>query len=69
MRVCLHLSSLGHTFAGLDALKPPVTDVSVAGTSTILVPSTVRSATTGSAGFLECAALWARQRGCCCAGY
>ena len=44
------------TFAGLESLKPPVTNVSVTGTSTILKPSTARSTTTGSAGFLEHAA-------------
>ena len=45
------------TCAGLDALKPHAIGVSVAGTSTLLIPSTARSATTGSAGFLESAAL------------
>ena len=50
---------LGLTFAGLDALKPPVVSVSVAGNSAFLEPSTTRSATTGSAGFRERAALWA----------
>jgi len=49
-------------FAGLDALKPPVTSVSIAGTSTVLIPSTSRSATTGSAGCRERAALCARHR-------
>ena len=53
----LHGVSLGLTFAGLDTLKPPVINVSVAGTSTILIPSTTRSATTGSAGLLKLAAL------------
>ena len=48
-RFYLHGVSSGLTFAGLDALKPPVISVSVASTSTILVPSTARSATTGSA--------------------
>ena len=55
--------SPGLTFAGLHALKPPVIDVSVAGTSAVLKPSTARSATTDSAGFLEGAALWARVNG------
>ena len=41
--------NLGLTFAGLDALKPPVSSASSAGTSTILIPSTARSATTDSA--------------------
>ena len=48
------------TFAGLDTLEPSVIRVSVAGTSTIFKPSTVRSATTDSARFLERAALWTR---------
>jgi len=46
-------------FAYRHALEPPVISVSVAGTSTILIPSTARSATTGSAGFLERATHWA----------
>ena len=45
------------TFASLHALKPPVINVSIANTSTVPKPSTVGSATTDSAGFLECAAL------------
>ena len=56
----LHGVSLGLTFADRDALKPPVTSVAVADTSAVLIPSTVRSATTSSTGFLERAALWAR---------
>ena len=58
----LHVISLELTFASLDALKPAVVNVPVAGTSTTLKPSTARSATTASAGFLERAALWARRR-------
>ena len=46
------------TFAGLHALRPPVINVLVADTSTLLIPSTAGSATTGSARFLEGAALW-----------
>ena len=46
------------TFAGLHALQPAVTHVSVAGTSTIIIPSTTRSATTDSPGFLEHTAVW-----------
>ena len=42
-------TSLGLTFAGVDALKPLVISVSIASTSTILIPSTARSATTDSA--------------------
>ena len=53
----LHAISLALTFASLHALKPPVINVSVASTSTVLKPSTARSATTDSAGFLERAAL------------
>ena len=61
-RISLHWVSLGLTFAGRDALKPPVTSVSVAGTSSaVLIPSTARSATTVSNGFLEFAALWTRR--------
>ena len=45
----LHSVRLGLTFTGFDALKPPVISVSVAGSSTILVPSTARSTTTGAA--------------------
>ena len=48
-----HALSLELTFARLQALKPLVIDVSVAETSAVLVPSTTRSATTESAGFLE----------------
>ena len=49
--------NLGLTFASFHALKPAVAHVSVAGTSTILIPSTARSATTDSPGFLERAAI------------
>ena len=58
--VSKHASSVANlrlTFAGLHALKPAVTHVSVAGTSTILIPSAARSATTDSPGFLERAAV------------
>ena len=57
----LHSVSLGLTFTGFDALKPSVISVSVAGSSTILVPSTARSTATGSAGFIKSAAFWARH--------
>ena len=53
----LHATALTRTFAGLHALKPSVTSVSTASTSTVLEPSTARSAATDSAGFKECAAL------------
>ena len=49
--------SLGLTSAGSGAFKPPMIGVSVAGTSAVLIPSTARSATTGSAGFRKRAAL------------
>ena len=54
--------SLELTFAGLQAVKPPVINVSVPGTATVLIPRTTRSTATHSAGFLERAALWARHR-------
>ena len=44
---------IGLTFASLHALNKTVVDVSVATISTILMPSTTRSATTYSSGFLE----------------
>ena len=54
----VHAIALELTFAGLRTLKPAVISVSVDGTSTVLKPSTARSATTDSAGFPERAALW-----------
>ena len=57
-----HGGSIGLTFAGLHALEPPVISVSVAGTSTMLIPSTARSATTISTGLPKLAALWAHLR-------
>ena len=58
----LHVIALELTFAGLHALKPAVMSVSAAGPSTVLEPSTARSATTDSAGFRELTALWTRYR-------
>ena len=59
----MHLAlELTFTLAGLHALKPPVINVSVAGTSAVLGPSTARSAATDSTGFPERAALRARHR-------
>ena len=58
----LHVLTLELTFASLHALKPPMIRVSVASTSTILEPSTARSAATDSAGSTERAAFWARHR-------
>ena len=46
-------SNLVLTFAGLHALDPAVVKFIIAGTSTILIPSTTRSTTTDSPGFLE----------------
>ena len=43
----LGVSTMGLTFAGLRALGPTVVSVSI--TSTVLVPSSARSATTDSA--------------------
>ena len=57
-----YVLSLELTFAGLDALKPFVSSVSVVGTAAILIPSTARSATTDFAGFHESPALWACHR-------
>ena len=59
-RRCIYLS-IQLTFAGLHAIEPHVINVFVAGTSTVLKPSTARSATTGSVGFLKCAAFRARH--------
>ena len=56
----LHAVNLQLTCAGLHALKPSVIHVAFTGTSALLKPSTARSATTGSAGFLEGVALCAR---------
>ena len=53
----IHAVNLELTFADLRAFKPPVINISVADTSAILIPSTARSATTDSTGFLERAAL------------
>ena len=57
-----HAVNIELTFAGLHSLKPPVINAFIAGTSAVLIPSTVRSAATDSAGFQEGAALWARHR-------
>ena len=52
------------TFAGRSTLRPLVMSAFIAGTTTVLKPSTTRGATTVSTGFLEPTALWTRQ----CAG-
>ena len=45
----LHVISLELTFAGLHAFRPPVINIFVTNSSTLLEPSTTRSATTDSA--------------------
>ena len=55
--ILLHRMSLGLTFAGIRALRPPVIYVFVCSTSAVLIPSAARSAAADSAGFRECAAL------------
>ena len=57
----LHAINIELTFAGPHALKPPVINVSAAGPSAVLKPSTARSAATDSTGFLERAALGTRH--------
>ena len=52
-------SALGFTFADLQAFKPSV--FHIPGTSAVMKPSTARSATTFSAGFLERTALRAHH--------
>ena len=59
--IYLDVVSLGLTFAGLDALKPTVISVSVAGASAAFIPSTARSTTTDPTGFLERVTLWAHH--------
>ena len=59
--IYLHVIKLELTLAGLYAFKPPVINIFVAGSSTVLEPSTARSAATDSAGFLERAALRTRH--------
>ena len=60
-RIDLHAVDIELTFAGLGSLKPHVTNVSVAGASAILIPSTARSATTDSAGLYKISTFWARH--------
>ena len=54
-----HAVSFELTFAGRHAFKPLVINIIVVGTSTVLKPSTARSATTVPARFLEHAAFGA----------
>ena len=56
-----HAVSVGLTFTGLGALKPPVISFSAPDTSAVIIPSAARSATTSSAGFLERDTFWARH--------
>ena len=60
--MCLYAFRFALTFARCHTLKPPVINISVAGISAVLKPSTVRSATTVPAGFLERPAFGARHR-------
>ena len=53
-----HHNRLALTRAGLHAIGPRVIDTLAATSSAVLEPSSTRSATTDSAGFPECAALW-----------
>ena len=53
----LHVIGIELTLAGLHASRPAVINIVVANSSAVLEPSTPGSATTDSAGFLECAAL------------
>ena len=61
--MCVYMiSNIELTFTGLEALRPLVTNVSVDWSSAVRIPSTARSAATGSTGFQERATLWARHR-------
>ena len=60
-RECCNVS-LELAFAGRNAVNPLMISISVACTPAVLKPSTARSATTASAGFLERAAFGARHR-------
>ncbi len=58
----LHVISPELTFAGIHTFKPPVINVFITGTPTVLKPSTTRSATAESARFTERVTFWARHR-------
>ena len=58
----LYFIGLELTCAGRHSFKPLVINIFVVNTSAVLKPSTVRSATTASAGFLERAAFGTRYR-------
>ena len=63
MRTYLQVAvSVELTFAGRHTLKPAVTDIFVVDTPTVLKPSTTRSTTTDSAGFLKRATFGTRHR-------
>ena len=64
MGFTMHPNGIGLqlTFARIHAFGPPVINIFVAKSAAVLEPSTARSATTGSAGFQESAALWASYR-------
>ena len=59
MPICMPLIALELTFAGLRTFWPLVINIFVANSSTVLEPSTTRSATTDSAWFPECSTLCA----------
>ena len=63
-----HICAIKRTLAGLGALRPGVVKLRVAVVSTLIEPSTARSATTDFAGFLESGTLGAcgRRSGLCC---
>ena len=56
----LHVIHAELTFAGLHAFRPLVINILAAKSSTVIEPSTARSATTQSTGFLEHSTLWTR---------
>ena len=70
LKHCTWIYSVTHelTFAGIDALGPRVAELGVARASTVVGPSTARSATASFAGLLECGALrapgWRLRTGC-----
>ena len=55
-----HVIGLELTFTGLHAFRPFVINILAAKSSTAIEPSTARSATTDSTGFLEHSTLWTR---------
>ena len=56
----LHATGLELTLARFHAFRPAVINIVAANSSTVPEPSTARSATTDSAGFLECSTIWTR---------